>query len=83
MLFQFLAPYFVIPQFVVMKILKTTIILLVPFLKMIGVLYFWNHNSGDYCRSPWPLGLRRRSSAARLLRLWVRISQGGMDVCLL
>ena len=25
------------------------------------------------CRSQWPRGLRRRSSAARLLRLWVRI----------
>ena len=28
-------------------------------------------------------GLRRRSTAARLLRLWVRIPPGGMDVCLL
>ena len=27
-------------------------------------------------RSQWPRGLRRRSSAARLLRLWVRISPG-------
>ena len=26
------------------------------------------------CRSQWPRGLRRRSAAARLLRLWVRIS---------
>ena len=25
------------------------------------------------CRSQWPRGLRRRSTAARLLRLWVRI----------
>ena len=25
------------------------------------------------CRSQWPRGLRRRSAAARLLRLWVRI----------
>ena len=25
------------------------------------------------CRSRWPRGLRRRSAAARLLRLWVRI----------
>jgi hypothetical protein len=30
---------------------------------------------------PWPRGLRRRSAAARLLRLWVRIPPGGMDVC--
>jgi hypothetical protein len=28
------------------------------------------------CRSQWTRGLRRRSSAARLLRLWVRISPG-------
>ena len=27
-------------------------------------------------RSHWPLGLRRRSTAARLLRLWVRIPPG-------
>jgi len=35
------------------------------------------------CRSQWPRGLRRRSAATRLLRSWVRISPGGMDVCLL
>jgi len=35
-----------------------------------------------YCRSHWPHGLRRRSSAARLLRLWVRIPPGAwMFVC--
>ena len=28
------------------------------------------------CRSQWPRGPRRRSSAARLLRLWVRIPPG-------
>ena len=28
----------------------------------------------------WPRGLRHRSAAARLLKLWVRM---GMDVCLL
>jgi len=28
------------------------------------------------CRSQWPRGLRRRSEAARLLRLWVRIPPG-------
>ena len=28
------------------------------------------------CRSQWPRGLRRRSTAARLLRLWVRILPG-------
>jgi len=40
----------------------------------------------DYCiiitRSQWPCGLRRRSVAARLLRLWVRIPPGSwMFVC--
>ena len=36
----------------------------------------------DFCRSQWPCGLRRRSSAARLLRLWVRIPPGAwMFVC--
>ena len=35
-----------------------------------------------HCRSQWPRGLRRRSSAARLLRLWVRIPPGAwMFVC--
>ena len=33
--------------------------------------------------SQWPRVLRRRSAAARLLRLWVRILPGAMDVCLL
>ena len=34
------------------------------------------------CRSQWPRGLRRRSSAARMLRLWVRIPPGAwMFVC--
>ena len=35
-----------------------------------------------YSRSQWPRGLRRRSAAARLLRLWVRIPPGAwMSVC--
>jgi len=35
-----------------------------------------------YKRRPqYPRGLWRRSSAARLLGLWVRIPPGGMDVC--
>ena len=29
-----------------------------------------------FCRSQWPRGLRCRSAAARLLRLWVRIPPG-------
>ena len=33
-------------------------------------------------RSQWPSGLRRRTAAARLLRMWVRItSVGWMSVC--
>jgi len=33
-------------------------------------------------RSQWPSGLRRKSTAARLLRLWVRIPPGAwMSVC--
>jgi len=35
------------------------------------------------CRSQWPRGLRRRSAAARLLKLWVQIPPGGMEFCLL
>ena len=35
---------------------------------------FWFYRTKmQYCRSQWPRGLRRRSAAARLLRLWVRI----------
>ena len=34
------------------------------------------------CRSQWPRGLKRRSVAARLLRLWVRIPRRAwMSVC--
>jgi len=34
------------------------------------------------CRSQWPRGLRRRSAAVRVLRLWVRIPPGAwMFVC--
>ena len=34
------------------------------------------------CRSQWPRGLRRRSAASRLLRLWVRIPPGAwMSLC--
>jgi len=34
------------------------------------------------CRSQWPCGLRCRSEAASLMRLWVRIPPGGwMFVC--
>ena len=33
-------------------------------------------NYSLHYRSQWPLGLRRRSVAARLIRLWVRIPTG-------
>ena len=34
------------------------------------------------CRSQWPGGLRRRSGAVRLVRLWVRIPPGAwMFLC--
>jgi hypothetical protein len=36
----------------------------------------------QHCRSQWPRCLRRRSAAARLLSLWVRIPPGAwMSVC--
>ena len=52
----------------------------------------WNNNikssinftpvAAIICRSQWPRGLRRRFSAARLLRLWVRIPpEAWMFVC--
>ena len=42
----------------------------------------WSSNEPYTCRSQWPCGLRRRSSAARLLRSWVRIPPGTwMFVC--
>jgi len=34
------------------------------------------HDLPNDRRSQWPRGLRRRSAAARLLRLWVRIPMG-------
>jgi len=37
---------------------------------------------GRHSQSQWPRGLRRSSAVARLLRLWVRIPLGCMDVCL-
>jgi len=38
--------------------------------------------SSENSRSQWPRGLRRRSAAARLLRLWIRMPPGvWMSVC--
>jgi hypothetical protein len=43
---------------------------LINFWKSVYLLLYWGN-----CRSlQWPRGLRHRSSAVRLLRLWVRIS---------
>ena len=43
-------------------------------------IHIYIHTS--ICRYQWPRGLRRRSSAARLLRLWVRIPpEAWMFVC--
>jgi len=40
-------------------------------------MWYWST-----CRSQWPRGLRRRSTAARRLRLWFRIPPGAwMFVC--
>ena len=44
-------------------------------------LFYLGINEGT-CRSQWPRGLRHRSAAAHLLRLWFRISTGAwMSVC--
>ena len=41
-----------------------------------------NRDNESHRRSQWPRGLRRRSTAARLLRLWVRIPpRAWMFVC--
>ena len=46
------------------------------------VQYTFTHKQYTERRSQWPRGLRRRSTAARLLRLWVRIPPGArMFVC--
>ena len=54
------------------------------------VLVFFLLNIGDYhpCLSQWPRGLRRRTAAALLLRMWVRIPPGAWmsvrcDCCVL
>jgi len=43
-------------------------------------LYF-TVSTAFVCKSQWPCGLKRRPTAARLLRLWVRIPPRGMDIC--
>ena len=47
-----------------------------------GSVYKKSLVTSPICRSQWPRGLRRRSAAVRLLRLWVRIPPGAwMFVC--
>jgi hypothetical protein len=47
---------------------------------LLGLLFCGSNN--PLSRSQWPRGLRRRSSAARLLRFWFRIPPGAwMFVC--
>ena len=59
--------------------------LFIHFLWNSGIFYTGDIHSS---RSQWPRGLRRRSAAARLLRLWVRIPPGarmsvGCECCVL
>jgi len=45
-------------------------------------MYFYYHVFLLFCRSQWPSVLRRRSTAARLLRSWVGIPPGAwISVC--
>ena len=54
---------------------------IVTLLGIIASLCFYQANC-EGGRSQWPRGLRRRSAAARLLSLWVRIPPGAwMFVC--
>jgi len=48
-------------------------------------IYIYNCSIAELSvsRSQYPRGLRRRSTAARLLRLWGSNPSGGMDVRLL
>ena len=47
-----------------------------PVISFHNVWYVHNTKYRLNCRSQWPRDLRRRSSVARLLRLWVRIPPG-------
>jgi hypothetical protein len=45
-------------------------------------IHTYTHTHTRICRSQWPRGLRRGSTAARLLGLWVRIPpRARMSVC--
>ena len=55
---------------------------LLSFLLLLSFSLFYVLLTSLCCRSQWPRGLRRRSAAARLLRLCVRIPPGAwMFVC--
>ena len=60
-------------------------IIIILCINYIIVICINTHNAvinNNYSRSQWPRDLRRRSAAARLLRLWVRIRPGAwMFVC--
>jgi len=73
---QAIAPYF----FQIPIILLSTPIFSCSLSVMKGTIF--SIATRTMCRSQWPRGLRRRSSAARLLRLWIRIPLGAlMFVC--
>ena len=49
---------------------------------ILNINHFYKQYIYQISRSQWPRGRRRRSTAARLLRLWVRILPGAwMSVC--
>jgi len=50
-------------------------LILAPIITLMIFFVIWKCNY-YVCRSQWPRGLRRKSLAARLLRLWVRIPPG-------
>ena len=69
---------------------KLCLIVLSPFCKprhspiYFLILFLWAYSAYTPCdrRSQWPRGLRNRSAAARLLRLWVRLPPGAwMFLC--
>jgi len=70
------------------RLIQTTRSYLLGFLVLLyfALLYFILFFKILMCRSQWPRGLRRRTTVARVLGLWVRIKKknaaGGMDFVL-
>ena len=68
------------PIFFLTAILQEAFIRNITTLHINCIIVTCNNNNNkvinNNCRSQWPRGLRRRSTAARLLRLWVRIPPG-------